>query len=202
MSKNDFLKMLAKKLSHLSKEERDERINFYSEMIDDRIESGLSEKEAVEAIGSADKIAHQVAEELKSAEEYSENNEKIAKNKEKKGIPTWAIVLLIVGSPIWFSLIISAVAVVISIFVTVWSVIISLWAVFGALLGSGVGILIGGIYALIGVNALTGAALICGGLVCLGLSILFFFLCKAITKGTVILTKNIFTSIFTKKEEK
>jgi uncharacterized membrane protein len=117
-------------------------------------------------------------------------------------MPVWAIVLLALGSPIWISLIISAVAVVISIFVTVWSVIISLWAVFGALVGSGVGIIIGGIYAMIGVNSITGVALICGGLVCLGLSILFFFLCKAITKGTVVLTKNIFKSIFTKKGEK
>ncbi|MBQ9734061.1 MAG: DUF1700 domain-containing protein [Clostridia bacterium] len=65
MSKNQFLKILKRKLSHLSKSELDERINFYSEMIDDRIESGLSEKEAVEAIGSADMIARQIAEELK-----------------------------------------------------------------------------------------------------------------------------------------
>ena len=201
MTKNEFLRALEKKFSHLPKAEIDERINFYSEMIDDRIESGLSEKEAVEAIGSADRIAHQVAEDLKSAEDYSRNNEKITENNEKKRIPTWAIVLLIVGSPVWFSLIISAVAVVISIFVTVWSVIISLWAVFGALVGSGIGIIIGGIYAFIGVKVVTGVALICAGLVCLGFSILFFFLCKAITNGTIILTKNIFTSIFTKKEE-
>ena len=135
-------------------------------------------------------------------DKYNKKNQENTKNGRKGKMPAWAIVLLTLGSPVWLSLLISAVAVVISIFVTVWSVIISLWAVFGALVGSGVGILIGGIYALIGVNAVTGVAFICAGLVCLGLSILFFFLCKAITKGTVILTKNIFTSIFTKKEEK
>ena len=134
-------------------------------------------------------------------DKYNKENQENTKNGRKGKMPAWAIVLLTLGSPVWLSLLISA-AVVISIFVTVWSVIISLWAVFGALAGSGVGILIGGIYALIGVNAVTGVAFICAGLVCLGLSVFFFFLCKAITKGTVILTKNIFTSIFSKKEDK
>ena len=46
MNKQEFLKNLRVSLSNLPQEEIEERIIFYSEMIDDRIEEGLSEEEA------------------------------------------------------------------------------------------------------------------------------------------------------------
>ena len=45
MKKEEFLTELRSKLNGLSKKEIDERINFYSEMIDDRISEGKSEEE-------------------------------------------------------------------------------------------------------------------------------------------------------------
>ena len=42
MTKNEFLEQLRRGLSGLPMEDIDERLNFYSEMIDDRIEEGLS----------------------------------------------------------------------------------------------------------------------------------------------------------------
>lgn len=199
MSKNQFLKILKRKLSHLSKSELDERINFYSEMIDDRIESGLSEKEAVNAIGSADMIARQIAEELKQGNKNDEYS-KSEKGNAKKGMSPWVIALLIIGSPIWLSILIAVAAVILSLFIAVWSVIISLWAVFGSLVGAGAGIAIAGIYLLINVKAVTGIAFICAGIACLGLSIFFFFACKALTSAVIALTKKLFLSIFMKKK--
>ena len=52
MTKAKFLKELSKLLKDLPKDEVKERLNFYSEMIDDRIEDGLSEEEAIKSIGS------------------------------------------------------------------------------------------------------------------------------------------------------
>ena len=42
---------LRRRLSALPVAEREERIGFYGEMIDDQIEKGLSEEEAVDGIG-------------------------------------------------------------------------------------------------------------------------------------------------------
>ena len=56
-------------------------------------------------------------------DKYNKENQENTKNGRKGKMPAWAIVLLTLGSPVWLSLLISAVAVVISIFVTVWSVI-------------------------------------------------------------------------------
>ena len=43
MNKQDFLAQLRKELSGWPKEDAEERLTFYSEMLDDRIEEGLSE---------------------------------------------------------------------------------------------------------------------------------------------------------------
>ena len=50
MNKEEFLSELRTKLSGLPQEDIEERISFYSEMIDDRMEDGISEEEAVEGM--------------------------------------------------------------------------------------------------------------------------------------------------------
>ena len=198
MTKIKFLLSLHDKLSALPQDEVEERLNFYSEMIEDRMEEGLSEEDAVAAIGSVDEIAAQIAADIPLS--------KIAKEKikPKRKLRAWEIVLLAVGSPIWLSLLVSAFAVVISVYAAVWSVIVSLWAVFGALAGSSVGVVVGGIVVITQGYALSGVALIGGGLVCAGLSVFLFFGCAAATKGTVELTKKTVVGIksrFVKKGE-
>ena len=47
MRKQEFLTELRKGLSGLPQDDIEERLSFYSEMIDDQIEEGLAEEEAV-----------------------------------------------------------------------------------------------------------------------------------------------------------
>lgn len=61
MNKQEFLAELQKGLSGLPQEDRDERLTFYGEMLDDRMEEGLSEEEAVAAVGSVEEIVRQTA---------------------------------------------------------------------------------------------------------------------------------------------
>ena len=56
MLKQEFLAQLRDALCGLPQRDIDERLTFYSEMIDDRMEEGLSEEEAVAAVGSVDEI--------------------------------------------------------------------------------------------------------------------------------------------------
>ena len=198
MSKQEFLIQLRKALSGLPKEDIEERVTFYSEMIDDRIEEGLSEEDAVLKAGTVDEIVAQIIEDIPLT--------KIAKEriKPKRRLKAWEIVFLVLGSPIWLSLLISAVAAVFAIYASIWSVIISLWAVFGSLTGCSLaGIVSGTVFAFNG-NALIGVAMIGLGTACAGLSIFMFYGCKAATKGILLLTKKSALSIknlFIKKEE-
>ena len=52
MTKQAFAAALRNELSGLPREDIDRSIDFYCEMIDDRMEEGLTEEEAVSAIGS------------------------------------------------------------------------------------------------------------------------------------------------------
>jgi uncharacterized membrane protein len=186
MTKLEFILALNEKLSAYPKAEVQQRLSFYSEMIEDRMEDGLSEEEAVAAVGDVERIAAEIAAEL--TPEEAPKPPKPAPREWK----TWVIVLLIVGSPVWVSLAVGAGAAVLSLYASVWAVIISLWAVFGALAACGVCGIACGIGFAFGGYIFPGLAVVAAALVCAGLSILAFFGCKAITDLTVTLTKRLF----------
>ncbi len=198
MSKQEFIAQLRKGLSGLPQNDIEERLTFYSEMIDDRMEEGLSEIDAVREIGPVDVIISQIIADIPLAKLVKE------KIKSKKSRKVWEIVLLVLGSPIWLSLAVAVFAVILSLYVSLWSVIISLWAVFGSIIGCAFGGIAVGIgFACYG-NGLTGIAMMGAGIVCAGLSIFLFYGCKAATKGILLLTKKIALGIknqFVKKEE-
>ena len=60
MRKDEFLLMLQKRLEGLPKDEIEERLTFYSEMIDDRMEEGVNEEDAVSVVGDVDKIVAEI----------------------------------------------------------------------------------------------------------------------------------------------
>lgn len=171
MSKTTFLNSLRKELKPLPREDIRQYIDYYSEMIDDRMEDGLSEDGAVAALGSAADIAAQI----------------LTDNPPKPGrkFKIWEIVLLVLGSPIWLTLGLGAVMlllglmlIAISAYVVLWSAIIVLYAADLCLLAGLVTGIAGGFhYAASGMAApallFFGGALICGG--CM---VLLFFACN------------------------
>ena len=123
MKKEEFISNLRKKLLGMPKKEIEERLNFYSEMIDDKVEEGILEDDAVLSLGSIDSIAEQIISDIPFS--------KIAKERisKKRSFKTWEIVLIAVGSPIWFSLLVALFAVVLSLFAVMFALEVSLWAI-------------------------------------------------------------------------
>jgi uncharacterized membrane protein len=186
MNKQAFLVRLRKALSGLNPKEQEERIIFYSEMIDDRMEEGFSEEEAVTSLGTWESILA----DLPPAKEKRQSNALV-------------ILLLILGCPIWLSFGIAAFSVALSLYLSVWSVIISLWAVFVSLAGCVLGGIIGGSILIFCAKPLTGIAMLATAAVCTGLSIFAFFGCKAATKSMIQLTRKMAIGLknhFRKKE--
>ena len=190
MNKSEFLAELRSRLVGLPQNEIEERISFYSEMIDDRVEEGAAEQDAVAEIGSIDEIVAQILEDVPL---WNIVKEKIKKKNKKKrrSLKAWEIVLIVLGFPVWLPLLIAAFAVILSLYVVLWSVIISLWAVFVSLAACGLAGLVAGVGYAILVKPIDGILLVAAGFVCAGLSIFVFLGCKAATKGTVKLAKKI-----------
>ena len=197
MRKQEFLEKLYRGLSGLPQEEIRERLNFYREMIDDRMEEGLSEEEAVAAVGSVEEIVAQAVNEIPLSKIA---REKIRSGRRLNGVE---VLLLILGAPIWFSLAIAAAAVVFSLYASLWAVIISLWVVFVSVVASSLGVIAGGIALCCFGSKLQGIAMIGMGIACMGLSIFIFFGCKAVSDGIHSFTKKTALGIknrFLKKE--
>lgn len=198
MSKQEFLEQLRKGLSGLPQEDIEERVSFFNEMIEDRMDEGLTEEEAVMAAGSVEEIIEQTVADIPFA--------KIAKEriKPKRQLKTWEIVLLIAGSPIWFSLAIALIAIVFAVYVSLWSVIISLWAVFTSFIACSFGCLAGSIIIALTGNPLVATIILSIFFIFVGLSIFMLYGCIATTKGIIQLTKRFALWIkgcFIKKEE-
>lgn len=179
MLKEEFLAQLRGGLAGLPQEDLEERLAFYSELLDDRMEEGLSEAEAVAAAGPVEQIVQQIIVETPLTKIVKE------KMRPKRRLQVWEIVLLALGSPVWLSLGLAALAVVLSLYVVVWSLDVSLWAVFAAL-GAGAA---GGVLGLALGSGAARLAMLAAGMVLAGLAILLFFGCKAATMGIWKLTK-------------
>ena len=183
MTKIEFLLDLYRHLDGLPEQEVTDQINYYGEMIDDRMEEGLTEEMAVAQIGSAEEIATQILSETPIT--------KLIKARKKRRLTGTEITLLILGFPLWLPLLAAAFAVVFSLWISLWAVVISLWSVPVSLAACGIGGIIGGIILAVTSKALNDIALIGAALVCIGLSVFAFYGCKAATKGSAVLTKRL-----------
>ncbi len=188
MTKLQFLLSLHDKLSSLAESDAEERLHFYTEMIEDRMEEGLSEEDAVAAVGSADEIAAQILADFPALPPVPEKTvpEKPARKKRRNA---WEIVLLILGAPLWLPLLIAAFSVLLSLYVSLWAVIVSLWAVFASVIGCTLAGMAAGIGFVLGGHPFSGVALFGAGLVCAGFSVFLVYGCKWITQSTARLTK-------------
>ncbi len=197
MHKQEFLNALRERLSGLPESDLAERLSFYGEMIDDRIEEGLPEEEAVAQTGTVDEIARQILTETPLSRIVRE------KIKPKRSLRAWEIVLIVLGFPLWFPLLVAAVAVVISLYAVLWSLLIALWAVEIALWAGALGALAGAVLYFAQGHTPTAIAALGAALVLAGLAIFLLFGCRAASVGIVKLTKKIalgIKSLFVGKE--
>lgn len=181
MNKKEFIESLRGKLKNLPKEEVDERVNFYIEMIDDRIEDGYTEEEAIRDIGTTDEVSKEIISKIPLKKIIQDTAIKV-KNKRTTG----EIVALVLGFPLWFPLLISLFAVILSLYISGWAIIISLFASSLALEVGFIGGLILGIIYLAngGLAVILGFSIVSGGL-----GVLLFFGTFELTKLFIKLTK-------------
>lgn len=176
MKKYEFLAELQKRLDGLAEADIKSSLDFYAEMIDDRMDDGMDEDAAVDSIGTPADAAAQILSEMPISKLVR------ARVKPKKSPGALAITLIAIGSPIWIVLAIAAFVVAISLAAVVFSVWVAVWSVFAALAGSAVGCVLGCPFVIINNGAGLGIATLGAGLFVGGLAIFAFFGCIAFTK--------------------
>ena len=180
MNKTEFLDALRHALGKLPSYEVEQSIAFYAEMIDDRIEDGMSEHEAVAALGSVHAIAAQIVAETPPIPK--------AIAKANTGSRTLNVVLLVVFSPIWVPLVLALIVAALMVHLSIWMVIVALWtAVAVLILCAPIGFFLLA-WCLANGYPLTGLFQLGAGLAASGLGLFAWFGVLAASKGLVSLT--------------
>lgn len=176
MKKVDYLNELRKRLTGLPQEDIDDRVSFYGEMIDDRIEEGLSEEEAIESIGSIESIIAQTMSETPLTKLVKE------KIRPKRDLKAWEIILLVLGAPLWIPVVLGAIICILALYFTIWIFIASVYVVDFCLAGS-VFASLAGIFVYLKSLNVAGALFAFGsGLAMAGLAIILLIGCIWLTK--------------------
>ena len=192
MNKKEFLQQLKSGLSEYPNEEIIKSTGYYSEMIDDRIEDGMTEEEAVESVGSVESIVKQIKYEMPITTLVKS---KVKEKTKDKRTSVWAVVLLIIGSPLWIGILALVLGLFIMVYALIWVADLLLW-VAAALLGVGVLCGIAG-FAVSLAKAAVGSSFIYlgGACMCAGIGIFLFFAMLAVSKGIIRGTKWFFLKL-------
>ncbi len=181
MTREIFLKELARQIRKLPRADRKKYLDFYSEVLADRIEEGMTEEEAVGALGSPEEVAALIFYEL------GQDPEAVKTTGRK--LRAWEIVLLCLGFPLWFSLGAAVFAILLAVYLVIWAADIVLWAADLSLVACGLaGVAAGIVFACQGYTP-QGICVFGCGFICVGISVFWFFVCHYATKGIVRLTK-------------
>ena len=129
MKKTEFLAQLRQKISILPRREIEETLEYYSEMIDDYIESGYTPETAVAKMGGVDNVAAQVL----AGAQVPAYETHVTRKPKRNGL---TVVLLILGFPLWLPLLIVAFCVLLVAAIVIgtlaivvpWSLVVSFGA--------------------------------------------------------------------------
>lgn len=94
MNKKQFLEAIRNRIKGLPENDIDKSLDYYSEMIDDRVEDGMTEEEAVAALGTVDEIVAQILNDIPLQKLVKE------KVRPKRSLSAFEILLLVLGFPI------------------------------------------------------------------------------------------------------
>lgn len=185
MTKNEYLGKLRKLLAGLPEKDVRSSLLFYEEVINDRMNEGMSEEDAVAEIGSPEEAADAIIDETPLT--------KIAKHKiksrEKKEIPRWLFGLLcataIIWVPIAFALTVALGAVVLSLFLTIGILALSIGITFAVLVPVGIAVAVLSVCALVGGKGAIALLTLGGGLVCAGIGVPLMMLGVSCVKGAM-----------------
>lgn len=128
MNKKAFLYALSELLSSLPKVEREKTLSYYAEIIDDQMEEGMTEEEAVDALGD---VAH-----LADLAILNTPMSTLVKSKMRYNNNRLLTVLLILGFPLWFPLSVVFAVIGIVLYIVAWAAVASVWVASASSIGA------------------------------------------------------------------
>lgn len=131
MNKSEYLDSIRSKLTGLPEKDINSAIEYYEEAIEDRIEDGLTEEQAIKAVGTPEEIAEKILMDSSIPKLIT------AKAKPQRTLKGWEIALIIIGSPLWIIIGACLLIVFLSVILTLfWVMLAIICCVVGIIVGS------------------------------------------------------------------
>jgi len=182
MSKSEFIRSLDRMLSQLPENERKRHTGYYEELIDDMVESGINEYDAVTKLGDPKSIANDILTDTPLP--------LLVKTKVRPsgGWTALTIILAILSCPIWLPIVIALFATLIAVYAVFWVIVIAFAAIILGLVFGGLAVVIVSPFA---IGTSFGASLLMIGwsLTAVGIGILLCYMVYWAGLGIVNLTK-------------
>ena len=123
MNRQEFTSALRDRLrkEHVSREEIDDALTYYSEAIDDRTEDGMSEEDAVAALGGIDQAVAAVCADRPVVRRA------ISRVCVSRTTIVVTVVLLVLGSIAWIPIVLGLGILAIGVYLAIWALVASLW---------------------------------------------------------------------------
>ncbi len=189
MNKQEFLEKIRNQLAGLSEDDIKKSIDYYTEMIEDRMEEGLTEEEAVKVMGRPEEVASQILMDTPFSKLVK------VKVKPKKSLSILSIILIILGSPVWLPLVVALFVIILSVYIVLWSVVLVFYSVDLSLAVGGISGLLASVMVMFNIDILCGVFTLGVAITCAGLSVLLFLGSNQVVKGILFLSRKIALSI-------
>lgn len=190
MTKNEFTRVLKGRINHLPKAERRKILQYYYEMISERMEDGMTEEEAINALGDIDEL-------LSEYTPVSKEPRRGAK------LRPWHIIMLIIGAPLWIPLVAAMLVIMLAFYIIIWVLVAVAYVVFMALAVCGFACMLTAIFSMFSGGAPYFFMLLGAGAVLSGLAVFWLMVCnlfaKAMAKVTAKTSKGVFRFFFKRK---
>lgn len=185
MTKSTFIDTLRGLLESLNEDECNKFISYYEEIIEDYKESGLTEEEVIKKIGSPQSIAKNILSEEDSINiNIPSFNSKILN-----------IILLILGFPLWGSLLLTVVLLILSAYIIIWCIPFTTGV-------SSIAFLAAALFSIVGSPFMMADVLTVGivqlglGIASVGIFILLGFITIYLSKKFIFITKQLTFKVF------
>ena len=189
MDKESYLARLRDALRGLPEADIETSAQYYAELIEDRMEDGLSEAEAVAELPTPEDAAEAILLEQPLARIV------VARVKPRRKLSVLEIVLLVLGSPVWLPLLVTVAVLALTAYLLIWVVALVLWTVdlsaAAAAVGGLVGMLAGILQRSMNLELFSVGTALAGA----GFTILLFFAALWSTKASARLGKALLRGI-------
>ena len=175
MTKLEFSSTVRSRLAGLPENDVQKAIDFYVEAINDRMDDGLTEEQAIAAIGTPEEVADRILMDTPLPTLVRAQ----AETKPKRRWRAWEIILIVLGSPVWLPICLALGAVALSLAIAIVAIVLSIVVAVIAVGVGGVATFFASFVYMFQGHVIDGLLQLGGSIVIVGISLILFIPIKA-----------------------